>query len=262
MIVTVDGVVNDAEINPNGTFSTQIAVTHGVLNASTTPYNVTYHYAGDGAFLVADGSSQLTVNPEALTIAAAANTRVYDGTTSAAAVPTIKSGTLATGDTADFTESYSTKNVGTSLLLSPVGTVDDGNGGNNYIYTFMPASTGVITPEALTITGVANTKAYDGTTSATTPRISTGSVAAGDSADFVDSYDTRNVGTGLLLTPSGSVEDGNGGNNYTYTFVPVSTGVITAERLTISAVADTKVYDGTTGAVAVPKISSGSLGCR
>ena len=39
--------------------------------------------------------------------------------------------------------------------------------------------------------------------------------------------------------------DGNSGNNYTYMFVPESTGEITAEALTITAVANTKTYDGT-----------------
>ena len=71
-----------------------------------------------------------------------------------------------------------------------------------------------------------------------------------DTANFIETYSTRNVGTGMTLTPSGTVNDGNGGNNYTYTFDPVSTGVITAEALTITAVANTKTYDGTTSAAA------------
>ena len=69
-------------------------------------------------------------------------------------------------------------------------------------------------------------------------------------ADFSEAYSTPNAGTGLTLTPSGTVEDGNGGNNYTYTFVPAAAGVITAEALTITAVTDTKTYDGTTSAAA------------
>ena len=64
------------------------------------------------------------------------------------------------------------------------------------------------------------------------------------------------MGTGLTLTPSGKVDDG--GRNYTYTFVAVSTGVITAEALTITAAASTKMYDGTTSAAALPTITSGS----
>ena len=45
---------------------------------------------------------------------AATNTKTYDGTTSARPRPTITSGSLATGDTANFTETYDTKNVGTA----------------------------------------------------------------------------------------------------------------------------------------------------
>ena len=36
------------------------------------------------------------------------------------------------------------------------------------------------------------------------------------------------MGTGKTLTPAGSVNYGNGGNNYTVSFVPNTTGVITA----------------------------------
>ena len=81
--------------------------------------------------------------------------------------------------------------------------------------------------------------------------ITSGSLGTGDTANFIETYSTPNVGTGLTLTPSGTVSDGNDGDNYTYTFVPVSTGVITAEALTITAVTNTKVYDATTSAVDV-----------
>ncbi len=260
--VTVDGVTKPATIGSNGSFSTQFTRADGVIDASSTAYNVTYAYVTDGVFLAADGSSQLTVNREALTITAVSDTKVYDGTTSASAsaAPTITSGSLATGDTPDFTETYSTRNVGTGLTLTPRGTVNDGNGGNNYAYTFVAMSTGVITLEALTITAATNTKVYDGTTSAAAvPMITSGNLSTGDTAEFTETYNTRNVGRGITLTPSGTVNDGNGGNNYTFTFVATSTGVIAARALTITAVANTKVYDGTMGATAVPLITSGSL---
>ncbi len=196
------------------------------------------------------------ITAEALTITAVANTKVYDATTSAAAVPEITSGSLQGSDTADFIETYGTRNVGTSLTLMPIGTVEDGNGGNNYSYTFVPESTGVITAEALTITAVANTKVYDATTSAAAlPQVTSGSLQGSDTADFIETYGTANVGTGLTLTPSGTVDDGNDGDNYTYTFVPEATGVIQAEALTITAVTNTKVYDATTSAAATPTVS-------
>src|ERR687887_36806 len=65
-------------------------------------------------------------------VTAATNTKVYDATTSAAATPTITSGTLVSGDTANFTESYDNKNVGTGKTLTPSGSVNDGNGGNKH----------------------------------------------------------------------------------------------------------------------------------
>src|SRR5205085_9265123 len=102
----------------------------------------------------------------ALTVTAAANSKTYDGTTSAAATPTVTSGTVQTGDTANFTESYDNKNVGTSKTLTPAGTVTDGNSGNNYSYTFTAADTGTISARALTVTAADNTKTYDATTSA------------------------------------------------------------------------------------------------
>ena len=135
MAVTIDGVTHDATIASDGSFSTSFTHTDVGLNASSTPYPVTYVYAGDGVFLSADDSRQLTVNPDALTIMAVSNTKAYDGTTSAASVPTITSGGLATGDTAEFTETYSTKNVGNGLTLTPSGIVSDGNSGNCLLYT-------------------------------------------------------------------------------------------------------------------------------
>ena len=62
--------------------------------------------------------------------------------------PTITTGTLASGDTASFTEAYSTKNVGTAKTLTPAGTVSDGNSGANYAVTFVTNTTGVISARA------------------------------------------------------------------------------------------------------------------
>src|SRR5208337_362586 len=112
-------------------------------------------------------TTTLLITARPITVAAATNTKVYDGTTSAAATPTITSGTLATGDTANFTEAYASKNVGTGLTLTPTGSVTDGNGGNNYAVTFANNTTGVITAVSVTATVTAANKTYDATTAAT-----------------------------------------------------------------------------------------------
>ena len=51
---------------------------------------------------------------------------------------------------------------------------------------------------------------------------------------------------GSTLAVTGyTVNDGNGGNDYTVTLV-TATGTITPAALTITATSDSKVYDGTT----------------
>src|SRR5579862_1083294 len=200
------------------------------------------------------------INKLAITVTAATNTKTYDGTTSATAAPTITSGTVQTGDTANFTEVYSSKNAGTGLTLTPSGTVTDGNSGNNYSYTFVTNTTGVISARAITVTAATNSKVYDATTSAAAaPTITSGTLASGDTAGFTEVYASKNVGTGLTLTPSGSVNDGNSGNNYAVTLVTNTTGVITARAITVTAATNTKTYDGTTSAAATPTITSGTL---
>ena len=59
--------------------------------------------------------------------------------------PTITGGSLVSGDTAAFTETFDTKNVGTGKTLTPAGSVSDGNSGNNYQVTFLTDTTGAIT---------------------------------------------------------------------------------------------------------------------
>src|SRR5204862_4120646 len=124
--------------------------------------------------------------------------------------------------------------------LTASGTVTDGNGGNNYTYTFVTDTTGVITARALTVTAATNTKTYDATTSAAaTPTITSGVLQGTDTANFTEVYGNKNVGTGKTLTPSGTVNDGNAGANYAYAFVNNATGVINARGLTVTAATNT-----------------------
>jgi autotransporter-associated beta strand protein len=187
--------------------------------------------ADAGNYSLASTTANTTANitPAALTVTAQPDSKVYDGTTNSAATPTITSGSIQTGDTAPtWTQTYATKHVGTGKTLTPAGLVVDGNGGANYNYTYATDVTGVISQTNITVTATANTKGYDGNTSAAAiPAITFGSVQTGDTPNFTETYDTPSVGTGKTLTPAGTVIDGNTGLNYNYTFVPVNTGVIT-----------------------------------
>jgi hypothetical protein len=110
-----------------------------------------------------------------------------------------------------------------------------------------------INPRPITVTAAASNKVYDATTSSpATPTITTGTLAYNDQPAFTEVYDNKNVGTTHVMTPTGIVNDGNNGQNYKVTFVPINTGVITQAPLTIAATTNTKTYDGTTSAAAMP----------
>src|SRR6185312_11636997 len=72
---------------------------------------------------------------------------------------------------------------------------------------------------------------------------------------FSDSYssalfDTKNVGTGKTVTVGGIAISGTDAGNYTFNTTTTTTADITARALHVTASADSKVYDGTTAAVA------------
>jgi len=103
--------------------------------------------------------------------------------------------------------------------------------GNDYAINFIPADF-AITQRALTITAVANTKVYDSNVSASAIPLVTGSLVGTDTPGFIETYDNANVGTGKTLLASGIVSDGNAGNNYSYTFIENTKGIILAATQT------------------------------
>ena len=200
------------------------------------------------------------ITARAITVTAQTDTKGYDGGVTSVGVPLITSGMLVAGDTSGFLETFNNKNVGTGKTLTASGVVVDGNSGNNYTVSFVTNTTGVITARAITVTAQTDTKGYDGTTtSAGVPLITSGTLVAGDTSGFLETFNNKNVGTGKTLTASGVVVDGNSGNNYAVSFVTDTTGVITARAITVTAQTDTKGYDGTTTSAGVPLITSGTL---
>src|SRR4029077_17065344 len=113
----------------------------------------------------------------------------------------------------------------------------------------------------IAVTAVMNSKVYDGMNSASAvPSITSAlnpPIVAGDTPNFIETYSAgKNVGTGLTLAPSGSVSDGNSGNNYAVTFANNATGIINARPITVTAVTTSKVYDGTKTASQSPVVTS------
>jgi hypothetical protein len=129
-------------------------------------------------------------------------------------------------------------------------------------YSFAAGSKGklTITKRPITVTAESDTKAYDGTISSSKTPTVTGGIVSGDQANFSQACDTKNVGQNKTLTPSGSVNDNNGGNNYQLSFVNNTNGEITAKELTASFTADNKVYDGNDSANIATRTLQGMLG--
>ncbi len=219
----------------------------GLVNDGNSGNNYSYTYT-----TVATGE----IIKRGVTVTAVTNTKPYDGDTSSVGVPTLSPALIAP-DSPSFTQSFDNRNAGTGKTLTPAGTVSDGNGGNNYSYTFTPVATGVITKRGVTVTAVTDTKFYDGDTSSVGVPTFSPALIAPDSPSFTQSFDNENAGTGKTLTPAGLVSDGNSGLNYSYTYTPVSTGTINKKPITVTAVADSKIWDGNTSSTGIPTIAPG-----
>ncbi len=196
------------------------------------------------------------ITARAITVTAATNSKPYDGTTSAAAAPTITSGTLASGDTANFTESYSSANAGTGLTLVPSGSVNDSNAGNNYAVNFVNNTTGVITPVPITVTpDSGQSKVYGSTDPALTYKVTSGSLFTGDSlSGALSRVTSENVGTYTIT--QGTL---TAGSNYNLAITAGVNFTITARPITVTPNSgQSKVY-GNSDPVLTYAITSGSL---
>ncbi len=173
-----------------------------VSQANAGVHTITASYTDGTSFL---GSSitisgGLAVTPAPLSITAQTNSKVYDGTTSATATPTV-SGLVGTDRVTALAEVYSDKNSGASKTLSVSAyTINDGNNGNDYIVTNINNTTGIVGKASLTITATANAKTYDSTiTAAATPAVV--GLQGGDSiVGLSEVYDTKNVGVNKTLS--------------------------------------------------------------
>ena len=210
----------------------------------------------NGYALAFASNGVLSVDAEAITIAASANTKTYDSTTTAAALPTLTSGTLY--DQATLSETYASANAGNAIQLNPAIAFANAAAATNYIVTLAPAATGVINPEAITVTAAANTKTYDSTPAAAAlPTLTTGVLY--DTATLSETYATPNAASGIQLNPAIAFANAAAANNYAITLAPTETGVINPEPITITATPFTKVFDGTTAADALPTLTNGVL---
>jgi uncharacterized repeat protein (TIGR02543 family) len=206
--------VTDNTPNSVAVPSGTVTLTFKLNPTDTASYNI----CGDGSISLAPCASGITLSPDAT------------DTSGKTAVVTVMPTRLPAG-------AY-------SVNASYPG---DGNFNANGPFTLMQT----VTQRPISVTASSDTKFYDGTAiSNAIPSLAPGSLANGDVANFTQSFDSRNAGP-RVLTPSGVVNDGNGGKNYSYTFNTTG-GTINKATLTITAATNTKTFDGTVSAAAVP----------
>ena len=190
--------------------------------------------------------AKLTISKAVAAVLATAENRVYDGGTDAAASLTVTGAVSDDTLTASYTSAtFSNKNVGAGKTVTVSGITLNGTNPDNYSFNNTATAAADITALPISVTAVTDTKEYDGSTNSTgVPTMTSGSLATDDSVTWTQGFNNKNVGTGKTLIPTGTISDGNSGNNYAVTFVTDITGVITPKTLVISATGQNKPYDG------------------
>jgi filamentous hemagglutinin family protein len=184
-------------------------------------------------------------------------TRVYDGTTGAAAGLFGANGVLTgiAGQTINLAGSGAAgdKNVGNNKNLTDISGLqlqDGGNGGLAQNYTLVGGTdTLTITPKAITLGATADNKTYD-TTNAANANVTGNGIISGDDIQFAAgsaTFASPNAGNGITVNVAGITASGGDAGNYSFGNAASTTANITPVVLDLSG---TRVYDGTTGAAA------------
>ncbi len=189
----------------------------GQYNAGSSE-DILITFDGDKNLNPSQGAALITINQRPLTVTAVTDNKVYDATTNSAGVPTITSGTLYTGDTAAFIQTFDTQDVGSNKTLTPSGAVNDGNGGLNYSVTLVPVSTGSISKALLTVTADNQTKPVAQPDPTFTFRYS--GLLGSDTATVVDTPPTCGVaGTHTAVGTYTIACSGGADNDYDFSYV-------------------------------------------
>jgi hypothetical protein len=203
-------------------------------------------------YTLTGATGSVNISKLAISVAATASNKVYDGNTNAA-VATLGSSGVFAGDSvtfADTSATFANKNAADGKTVTVSGITDAGTDAGNYTLTNTSATAlANITPLGITVTGTALDKVYDGSTTATVGALGSNGVLSGDivqfagtSAAFVD----KNVANGKGVTISGITSSGADSTNYAINN-PSATALanITPLPITVGATGANRVYDGT-----------------
>ncbi|MFS0755055.1 YDG domain-containing protein [Noviherbaspirillum sp. 1P10PC] len=213
----------------------------------------------------------LKIVPAPLTVTTENVTKNYDGTPSAVGGgPQVTQGTVYAGDrVVGGTYAFTDVNAGSGNKTVTVRDVRviDGNDGNNYALTLLNNTTSTINPAPLVVSTRDVIKTYDGTDSAL------GAAAAVADSRLYKLYkdDSLVGGTFAFTDPNAgagnktvtvsnvTVNDGNGGRNYTLVLADNKTSTINPAPLVLGVDDVSKTYDGTVSAAGTVRTLNGRL---
>ncbi|WP_422931760.1 beta strand repeat-containing protein [Singulisphaera sp. PoT] len=224
-----------AIVGANGNFSTTIDTAS--INASDTPYTVTYTFAGDSTYDAAiDHSTTLTIALRNLSIYANPIIKTYgDAYTFTGdeylAVGLINSDTISKVTLASAGASGSANVSSIPNISGPpyaiVPSDAEGDGLSNYKITYVNGGMTVV-PRHIQGSFTAADKAYDGNTNATVVTRSTiGDLGGVSLVGGVASFDDPNVGDDKTVRLAGATLSGSGALNYILDSVLPATADIT-----------------------------------
>ncbi|SDR33569.1 filamentous hemagglutinin family N-terminal domain-containing protein [Paraburkholderia fungorum] len=210
-----------------------------------------------GNYTFAGGTDWVTIIPLAITVNASAENRYYNGLTSATAA-IIATGVLP-GDTVNFAftgANFATPNAGNGIPVTVNGISATGAAATNYTYNTTATTSANILPYVL---GLQGTRVYDGTTGANAALFGNNGVLTGADGETLTLSGSgtlagKNVNSQQAFAANGIAGftlSGNNGalaSNYT-----LGNGIgdwvsITPKPISITAIGDNKIYDGTTAA--------------
>ena len=216
-------------------------------------------------YTFAGGVDWVTITPAPLTLITTAQSKTYDGTTTAQISGLTIEGLLP-GDSANFTytgANFITPNAGNNIPVVVSGIAGVGSDLGNYTFNTTTLTRADITPFVLNLTGG---RSYDGTNQAAGSLFGSSGVLTGVSGQSLTltgsgTLTTKNVGQqqpfatgglgGFTLTGNGSALAGN------YTLIGgVDWVSITPLAVTVTPTGQNKVYDSTTAAT----VALGSAG--
>ena len=212
---------------------------------------------------VSTAFADITAKP--ITGSFTADDKTYDGDTSATVTDRSLNGTVSGDDVSltGGTATFDNRNVGQHKTVTLSGATLSGADAGNYDLTSVSSALADITAKPITGSFTAESKTYDGDTSATVTSRSLSGTIAGDAVSLTGGTATfadRNVGTDKTVTLTGATLSGADATNYNLTSVSTALANITSKELTGSFTAEDKTYDGNADAAVAGSSLPGVIG--